>query len=88
MNALAHFWTLKAFLPHMIKENKGHIVSGLYVYTNRHQQLRFSGQHGFCRRNGWHGSDEYVVLPMLRVDPFSSMYSRVLGIKSSGGVPA
>jgi len=26
-NVLAHFWTLKAFLPHMIEEKTGHIVS-------------------------------------------------------------
>ena len=26
VNTLAHFWTLKAFLPEMIKLNKGHIV--------------------------------------------------------------
>lgn len=25
-NVLAHFWILKAFLPHMIKEKAGHIV--------------------------------------------------------------
>ncbi|KAH7878060.1 uncharacterized protein C8R40DRAFT_1225046 [Lentinula edodes] len=27
VNTLAHFWTLKAFLPNMIKNNSGHIVS-------------------------------------------------------------
>ncbi len=27
MNALAHFWTLKAFLPQMISQKRGHIVS-------------------------------------------------------------
>jgi len=27
VNTLAHFWTLKAFLPQMIKENAGHIIS-------------------------------------------------------------
>ncbi|KAJ3479327.1 hypothetical protein NLI96_g9138 [Meripilus lineatus] len=27
VNTLAHFWTLKAFLPEMIKKNSGHIVS-------------------------------------------------------------
>ncbi|GBM05828.1 Protein dhs-3 [Araneus ventricosus] len=27
VNALAHFWTCKAFLPDMMAENKGHIVS-------------------------------------------------------------
>lgn len=27
VNTLAHFWTLKAFLPEMIKRNKGHIVN-------------------------------------------------------------
>lgn len=26
VNTLASFWTLKAFLPGMIKEKKGHIV--------------------------------------------------------------
>ena len=27
VNALAHFWTVKAFLPDMISSNKGHIVT-------------------------------------------------------------
>jgi len=27
VNILAHFWTVKAFLPDMIRENKGHIVT-------------------------------------------------------------
>ncbi|KAM5535527.1 hypothetical protein V8D89_010864 [Ganoderma adspersum] len=27
VNTLAHYWTLKAFLPNMIKENKGHIIN-------------------------------------------------------------
>ncbi|KAJ3979641.1 retinal short-chain dehydrogenase reductase [Lentinula detonsa] len=27
VNTLAHFWTLKAFLPNMIKNNSGHIVT-------------------------------------------------------------
>jgi len=27
VNVLAHFWTLKAFLPEMIKKNSGHIVT-------------------------------------------------------------
>jgi hypothetical protein len=27
VNTLAHFWTLKAFLPEMIKKKSGHIVS-------------------------------------------------------------
>lgn len=27
VNAMAHFWTLKAFLPDMMKENNGHIVT-------------------------------------------------------------
>ncbi|KAF7793709.1 hypothetical protein EIP86_004825 [Pleurotus ostreatoroseus] len=27
VNTLAHFWTLKAFLPAMIKEKKGHIIN-------------------------------------------------------------
>ncbi|GBE79942.1 Dehydrogenase RED2 [Sparassis crispa] len=27
VNTLAHFWTLKAFLPHMIKQNSGHIIN-------------------------------------------------------------
>ncbi len=27
MNALAHFWTLKAFLPGMIEKRRGHLVS-------------------------------------------------------------
>jgi all-trans-retinol dehydrogenase (NAD+) len=27
VNAIAHFWTLKAFLPGMIKRNSGHIVT-------------------------------------------------------------
>ncbi|EKM59280.1 uncharacterized protein PHACADRAFT_249667 [Phanerochaete carnosa HHB-10118-sp] len=26
VNTLAHFWTLKAFLPEMIKQNKGHVI--------------------------------------------------------------
>lgn len=27
VNTLAHFWTLKAFLPEMIKQKTGHVVS-------------------------------------------------------------
>jgi all-trans-retinol dehydrogenase (NAD+) len=27
VNTTAHFWTAKAFLPEMIKENKGHLVT-------------------------------------------------------------
>ncbi|XP_014371225.2 estradiol 17-beta-dehydrogenase 11 [Papilio machaon] len=27
VNVLAHFWTVKAFLPHMIEHNNGHIVT-------------------------------------------------------------
>jgi short-subunit dehydrogenase len=27
VNLLAHFWTLKAFLPNMVKQNAGHIIS-------------------------------------------------------------
>ena len=27
VNVLAHFWTIKQFLPAMVKENKGHIVT-------------------------------------------------------------
>lgn len=27
VNTLSHFWTLKAFLPGMIKQKAGHIVS-------------------------------------------------------------
>ncbi|KAF9077005.1 retinal short-chain dehydrogenase reductase [Rhodocollybia butyracea] len=27
VNVLAHFWTLKAFLPNMIKNNRGHIIT-------------------------------------------------------------
>jgi all-trans-retinol dehydrogenase (NAD+) len=27
VNVMSHFWTVKAFLPAMLKENKGHIVS-------------------------------------------------------------
>ena len=27
VNALAHFWTVKAFLPKMLKKNSGHIVA-------------------------------------------------------------
>ena len=27
VNALAHFWTLKAFLPGMVEARKGHLVS-------------------------------------------------------------
>ncbi len=27
VNVLAHFWTLKAFMPGMIRQRKGHIVS-------------------------------------------------------------
>ena len=26
-NVLAHFWTIKAFLPNMIQEKVGHVVS-------------------------------------------------------------
>jgi NADP-dependent 3-hydroxy acid dehydrogenase YdfG len=27
VNALAHFWTIKAFLPGMIENKKGHVVN-------------------------------------------------------------
>ncbi|XP_031558477.1 17-beta-hydroxysteroid dehydrogenase 13-like [Actinia tenebrosa] len=27
VNALAHYWTIKSFLPHMLEKNQGHIVS-------------------------------------------------------------
>nr|UST29446.1 17 beta-hydroxysteroid dehydrogenase 13 [Haliclona caerulea] len=27
VNALAHYWTIKSFLPHMLEKNRGHIVS-------------------------------------------------------------
>ena len=27
INTMAHFWTVKAFLPEMIKQNSGHIVT-------------------------------------------------------------
>ena len=27
VNVVAHFWTLKAFLPHMMANNHGHIVT-------------------------------------------------------------
>lgn len=27
VNTISHFWTLKAFLPHMIQSNSGHIVT-------------------------------------------------------------
>ena len=27
VNSLSHFWTVKAFLPEMIKKNHGHIVT-------------------------------------------------------------
>lgn len=30
VNTLAHYWTLKAFLPEMIKQKKGHIVRVLF----------------------------------------------------------
>lgn len=34
INVLAHFWILQAFLPKMIEENRGHIVSGnLNIWT-------------------------------------------------------
>jgi len=32
VNTLAHFWTLKAFLPGMIKNKTGHIVSLVLYY--------------------------------------------------------
>ncbi|EGI58184.1 Short chain dehydrogenase/reductase family 16C member 6 [Acromyrmex echinatior] len=36
VNVIAHYWTLKAFLPNMIKKNHGHIVAissvaGLFI---------------------------------------------------------
>jgi len=34
VNTLAHFWTLKAFLPEMIKKKSGHIVSGTVLIVN------------------------------------------------------
>ena len=27
VNTIAHFWTIKAFLPHMIERKRGHIVN-------------------------------------------------------------
>jgi len=34
VNTLAHFWTLKAFLPEMIKKKSGHIVSGTILVVD------------------------------------------------------
>ena len=56
VNALAHFWTLKAFLPRMVEEGSGHIVSiasaagligvaGLADYS----RLSLLRQHGHVR---------------------------------------
>jgi NADP-dependent 3-hydroxy acid dehydrogenase YdfG len=33
VNTLAHFWTLKAFLPEMIREKTGHIVRSCSLTT-------------------------------------------------------
>lgn len=34
VNTLAHFWTVKAFLPDMVKKNSGHIVTVASVAGN------------------------------------------------------
>ena len=60
VNALAHFWTLKAFLPEMIRNKSGHIVSGVkfsllsMFLTNRlgHCRLR--------RRSRRNSTNEFV----------------------------
>ncbi len=43
VNTLAHFWTLKAFLPEMIKQNNGHIVR---MHTSQATQFL---PHGLIR---------------------------------------
>lgn len=58
MNTLAHFWTLKAFLPQMIKEKTGHIVSAIVAYSNPSDSNGVIGQYLLCRRYGGHCSLE------------------------------
>jgi NAD(P)-dependent dehydrogenase (short-subunit alcohol dehydrogenase family) len=61
VNALAHFWTLKAFLPEMIKNKSGHVVSCarsslLSIFlTSRLGHCRFS------RRSCRNSTDEFVI---------------------------
>ena len=62
MNTLAHFWTLKAFLPEMIKQKKGHIVSvESYLILLRivgYLLTRHTGQRLIRFWHGWYGASE------------------------------
>ena len=62
VNTLAHFWTLKAFLPEMIKQKKGHIVSvESYFILLRivgYSLTRHIGQRLIRFWHGRHGASE------------------------------
>ena len=63
VNALAHFWTLKAFLPEMIRNKSGHIVSCVksslsILLTSRLGHCRFR------RRSCRNSTDEFVIACM------------------------
>lgn len=62
VNTLAHFWTLKAFLPEMIKNKAGHIVQIVYLFFFALYSL--STDHG-CVYNG-HGRGSSNVYVMRR----------------------
>ena len=53
MNTLAHFWTLKAFLPEMIKQKKGHIVMFMYHIYESSMLTHLLDQRVVCRWYGW-----------------------------------
>ena len=58
VNTLAHFWTLKAFLPEMIKQKKGHIVMFMYHIYESSMLTHLLDQRVVCRWYGWNGSYE------------------------------
>lgn len=60
VNTLAHFWTLKAFLPEMIKNKAGHIVQIVYMFFFALYSL--STDHGCVYHGyGWGSSNVYVI---------------------------
>lgn len=61
VNTLAHFWTLKAFLPQMIKERTGHIVSDLTrLLGNAKYSSRWLDEHLVSCWHGRNGTPECV----------------------------
>lgn len=52
VNTLAHFWTLKAFLPEMIKQNSGHIASKFWYIYWYLLMFQISDHHVFGSRYG------------------------------------